>query len=390
MMSVYFKNNGAIDLDTIRVMGVSVKENENAIGYFGTGLKFALATLLRTEHKVVLYRQGMTILFEARPKEIRGETFNVVTMNGEELGFTTQLGRNWEIWQAYRELYCNCKDEDGVIITSREDLVEDTVFEVSGGQIDKIHSQRAAIVLESEPFNSADNVEIRRGGSKYGFYRGIRVHDLPSPSLFTWNVISQVDLTEDRTLKYPFEFTSPIQNAIVKLEDEDLLREILVAPEGSFEKDFNFNGCYAQPSEAFLRLCKQNRNNLRFNNSAIMYWMKKVDIAEYADQEELDEMESDELLEALKLCNSLGCSLTADEITFVPSLGEGGFGVCKNGKIYISKIVFDKGYRFLASTIYEEWCHRDHGVKDFTREFQDLLLDKLIAVQERLNKAMGR
>lgn len=115
MAKVFFCNNEPIDLNAIAIMGVSVKTGDNPIGYFGTGLKFSIATLLRTGHQVVLYRNGERIEFTAEPEVIRGERFERVLMGAERLGFTTQLGRNWEPWQAYRELRCNCTDEGGVI-----------------------------------------------------------------------------------------------------------------------------------------------------------------------------------------------------------------------------------------------------------------------------------
>ena len=55
-MKIYFCNAEPIDLNAIAIMGVSVKTGDNPIGYFGTGLKFAIATLLRTAHKVTLTR----------------------------------------------------------------------------------------------------------------------------------------------------------------------------------------------------------------------------------------------------------------------------------------------------------------------------------------------
>lgn len=70
-MTIYFSNRGLIDLDVIRTMGVNVKENDNPIGHFGTGLKFAIATLLRTGHKVDLYRGDEKISFGCVPKVIR-------------------------------------------------------------------------------------------------------------------------------------------------------------------------------------------------------------------------------------------------------------------------------------------------------------------------------
>lgn len=72
-MAIYFSNPGHIELDTIRTMGVSVKEGENPIGYFGTGLKYAIATLLRTDHIISLRANGETIQFRTKPKETRGQ-----------------------------------------------------------------------------------------------------------------------------------------------------------------------------------------------------------------------------------------------------------------------------------------------------------------------------
>ena len=38
-MSVVFENQGLVDVRAIKTFGVSVKENENQMGFFGTGLK---------------------------------------------------------------------------------------------------------------------------------------------------------------------------------------------------------------------------------------------------------------------------------------------------------------------------------------------------------------
>ena len=79
-MTVYFANAGLIDLDVIRVIGVSVKTGDNPIGYFGTGLKFALSTLLRTGHRVELRRGGEVLEFTAREVLVRGKRVQRVFM----------------------------------------------------------------------------------------------------------------------------------------------------------------------------------------------------------------------------------------------------------------------------------------------------------------------
>ena len=45
-MKVYFYNNGFLPRDSFALMGASEK-SEGAIGFFGTGLKYAIACILR-------------------------------------------------------------------------------------------------------------------------------------------------------------------------------------------------------------------------------------------------------------------------------------------------------------------------------------------------------
>ena len=177
-MTVYFSNKGAIDLDVIRTMGVHVKETDNPIGHFGTGLKFAIATLLRTGHTVDLYRLGEKISFACVPRVIRNKPFAIVTMNGEQLAFTNDLGKEWKVWQAYRELHSNCLDEMGRITTTPlEDM--DTVWVISGPEIDSCYDNRSQIFLMGEPaWMAGDGVEVYRGESKFLYYRGVRVYEI--------------------------------------------------------------------------------------------------------------------------------------------------------------------------------------------------------------------
>ena len=101
MSAVSFRNRGLIDLRAVRTFGVSAKECENPIGFFGTGLKYAIAICLRLNCKVTLWRGTERYDFATREAEMRNATFRVITMNGEELSFTTDLGKTWEPWQGH-------------------------------------------------------------------------------------------------------------------------------------------------------------------------------------------------------------------------------------------------------------------------------------------------
>ena len=214
-MTVYFANSGLIDLDVIRVMGVSVKTRDNPIGYFGTGLKFALSTLLRTGHTVELRRGGDVIQFTGRPAEVRGREVTRVFMGDEPLPFTTELGRNWDVWQAYREMHSNTLDEAGII--SDQELSADTVFAVSGEAIQREYLNRDAIFIGGRPVASNEFLEVYPGPTQNVYYQGVRAGMLPKPSRFAYNFLCPMTLTEDRTFESQFTVQWKLAQLIPRL-----------------------------------------------------------------------------------------------------------------------------------------------------------------------------
>ena len=164
-----FRNSGLIDLTAVRTLGVSVKE-EGAIGYFGTGLKFAIATVLRNGGTLVIWRGRDRHEMGKASANVRGKDFDVVTMDGVELGFTTQLGRDWEPWMAFRELACNATDEGGHYYLAEESHTgsdDETVIEATGGGLVDAYYDRHDIILEAEPLVANSQVEIHAGPSTH-------------------------------------------------------------------------------------------------------------------------------------------------------------------------------------------------------------------------------
>lgn len=123
---IIFHNQGELDIRAVTTFGLSVKKNDNPIGYFGTGLKYAIAVLLREGCEIEIYSGKTQFKFYSQKDMFRGEECELIFMDGDDadhhqLPFTMALGRNWELWQAYRELYCNALDEDGGVCDKHED-----------------------------------------------------------------------------------------------------------------------------------------------------------------------------------------------------------------------------------------------------------------------------
>ena len=43
----------------------------------------------------------------SRTASVNPRSLDLITMNEKPMGITTELGKKWELWQAFRELWCN-------------------------------------------------------------------------------------------------------------------------------------------------------------------------------------------------------------------------------------------------------------------------------------------
>ena len=386
-MPLYFSNSGHIELDVIRTMGVSVKETNNPIGFFGTGLKYAIATLLRTGHIISLRTNGETIQFRTKPKEIRGQKFNMIYMDDEQLGFTTDLGKNWQVWQAYRELYSNCLDEGGVISST---LVEnDTVFTVMPGRvfgpnevsIMDVHAQRNKIFLHGDPWIITEGLEIHRGKSSYIFYRGVRVHELLKPTRFTYNLTCPMKLTEDRTLASVWDMHFKLSARIPRVADPEFCNKV-VDPSGDwYEQDLDYTDSYEQ-SDEFLDALEKYREHAQLKQSSKNLLKSKRQVTDHVTFVLTPEQEKT-VREACDMLRLLNCYVRPEELTFVEHLGPGVLAQAADGQMRITRQCIANGRDFTAITIYEEWIHDKMGYKDETRGMQQFLFDKILELLRR-------
>lgn len=392
-MTIYFCNNTELDIDALLILGVNVKQNDNPIGFFGTGSKFAIATLLRTNHSIDLYLKGEKHTFLSREKIIRGKPFSLIVLrypSGEEreLGFTTDLGKQWEVWQAYRELHSNVLDEGGTTITQTSPETWQTCFVITGEGIEKAFTVHNEIFLSSSSLLSNDRIALHPRPNPHiptsiAYYRGVRAHSMRRPALFTYNLLYPATLTEDRTITNSWLYETLASDLIAKCTDREILHLALTAESGTFEAELHYEG--REPSKEFLSLCEENRNNLHFNQSAISLWKEVCKPAERFNTYALNSFEAVQLKEACRLIHLLDEEVDLANVTFVRSLGAGIFGAVQNGRILIARQTFDRGLLFLTSTLYEEVLHTRHNFRDESRELQDFLFDRLISTLRELD-----
>lgn len=257
-----FRNAGEIDIRLITTIGVNVKEGPSPIGYFGTGLKYAIATALRHGFEIEVHSGLARFRFVTEEATIRGKVFQMIKMQGardaQDLAFTTELGKNWKPWMIYRELWSNATDEppEGDVLV--EELPDDEAPKSKAGVtqvllkgMDEIHAARGDFILLTSPLQTIDGkLEVHAGPGLRLFYRGIAVRELDKAALFTYNILEEMQLTEDRTASSWADVL--ISKNLSKAKDEGLLRKVLSPPQTSFERrlDWDWSWC---DGEDFLR-----------------------------------------------------------------------------------------------------------------------------------------
>lgn len=383
---ISFINKGEIDPRAIRTFGANVKEGDNPIGFFGTGLKYAVAIALRLGCKIRIFSGKTPYEFTTQRIEIRGKAFDVVCMNGEELGFTTELGKNWEAWQAFRELYCNMLDEKGVCVHAEVDPLEgQTVVQVDGEDFDNAYYERHEVVLQGEPKLSLFGVDIYNRPSKYLYYRGVRVGSLPCGSLLTYSVTRKQELTEDRTLKYEFLCRSIIAEGLMHCEDESIMRQVLTADELYFESKLSFNSSMLMPSATFNKVVGDNLRMRTLNQSALEAIRRRNPNEVQPRAVVLREDQKEALDKARDLLVNIGYDVAGYDVRVTDELPEGILGCVYRDerRIYLNSRTFTMGENMVAGTLMEEFLHVAYDLKDESRALQNHLIDKLIETARR-------
>ena len=392
-----FSNPGVLEIDLVKLMGVSVKEGADPIGFFGTGLKYAMATVLRLGGVMTIYSDGERFEVRGRSIKLREKEFTQVLLNDEPLGFTTELGKQWEPWMVVRELYSNAMDESGDTSVRAGELppaalADRTVISLAGECFLDVWDARDSYFLtpseKAEHSSAYVNAYSLQGHNHAVFYRGIKIHDTERPTLYRYNLIEDVTLTEDRTLKYPFQLREAMEKAIITSTDHEYIARSLTTGDSYQEGHLRFeeNYSYLAPSEAFKAVCSKlnERRARKLNMAAISWYQKRTQTAQSLVPVSLTGVQRKQLEKAIEFIRLIMSSDAIDlyPVQIVAWLGEGVFGEAKNGTIYLTTQAFDTGTKKLTAILFEEFVHNHYNLADETRELQSWLFERVITIGE--------
>ena len=342
---------------------------------------------------------GESFSFDKRTERIRVDEFDVVTMNGEAIGFTTLLGRDWDLWQAYREFYCNALDEGGGVEQCSDGATcgkDETIVCVCGKEFERIYTERYRYFLEGRtPIVHGSLVDVyrRAGSSGMLFLKGVRVSKTHPPARYDYDFHGDVDLTEDRTIKYSFQPTNLIQRSVQSSVDEAYIERMVLLDQSHYEGMINYADAYRMGDEhgdVFLDVVGKLRVDLLdsgINESAIkVHQEKRVRSVMPAESCELTDVEKIQLRRATSFCrDALRLSIDDYPLIVIDHRGDSlGRADIAQKIMYVTRESFSQGTKMVAIAILEEFVHVKHKVGDETPQQKWVYLKMIAELGERL------
>lgn len=391
-MTIVFQTPGSLEIAQIKSFGTSVK-SEGAIGFFGTGLKYALAILVRTGHQVVIHTDGKTYKIGKRAQTIRGASFDFLTINGRKMDYTTQVGKTWELWKAFRELESNTRDEGGVTFHSSgnpEPKDGFTRISVTGEDFHQVYANRHEVFLSTMAESAGPGLEVHPGESKFLYYRGIKVFELDRPSKRTYNITAPVELTEDRTLKNPWAVIYLIRRELFTKEAFPVRTQVELLTAGDTYEENSWDCSYLADEmppglvqELYLIARKRDQRLPLALRRAIFSIGRQRGMAGEEDAD-LTRLDQGRLRRASQFLQGLGFPVDKYPVRVVTSMDDSILGLAENGTVFLNYRVFMMGTKMVTSTLLEEFLHLEHGFEDNTRSFQNFLFDTIITIGEQV------
>lgn len=178
MKYLKISNQGLLDIRLIALMGSTTKANDQSkIGQFGTGLKYAIAYLVREKNNFKVFIGETEVCFSTKIETIADNEFEEIYCDGKSMSITTRYGYQWKAWEAIREIWCNAIDEGGTLKEVTEEYAigqsDTTTFYIEVTEdIEAVITTWGDYFLEATPIFENDKIAVYpNSGDKLRIYK---------------------------------------------------------------------------------------------------------------------------------------------------------------------------------------------------------------------------
>ena len=419
MSYLLIKNKGEMDILALTLMGATSKEGDSSkIGFFGSGNKYAITTLLREGHHLQIFSGLTEYKISVRDVSFRDTIYQQVVINGENTSLTTRMGPAWETWMAIREFYCNAVDEGlitfEVVSEVQEPLEDETAIYIEMSPKiqyfldnvgDYICSDKVLDIVDTSYGSVAilDNQKGRR------YRKGISCVSEDHKSLFSYNY-EDIRINESRIAETSYEQYERIACALAATNNSDIIVRLIanIRNKELLESEAIWleNYCISHFSQTWETVLL-GLNMPVIAESLARYFgekgvvgclimpdsfvdkirrdLPKVPVIGDINNESMDASPSEELIAEVEKCVTELTTWGFKDIVINYCIfsDPNTLGQWKNDKVYISvNCPLDQ----VIYTLHEELIHRDTGFIDYSRALQTWLFEKVVALEREIRR----
>lgn len=266
MKYLEIKSKGEMEIQAISLIGASTKRGDpNSIGMFGSGLKYAVASILRQEIPFAVFSGEREIRITTKEVVFGNKTFNQIYINGEQTSLTDTMGtEDWAgIFPFVREIYSNALDEDEdatikIVDTFKQEPGFTTYYIEATEDVEKFmknFDNYFVYTKDSIWANDKGEIHRRKEGTKV-FRKGILAHcDNHKESLFSYNCYD-ITINESRVISNRYEVQRIVATLLESCTNPRILRlwinGISTAEEQIYEHDCILDDWYQTSINAVL------------------------------------------------------------------------------------------------------------------------------------------
>jgi hypothetical protein len=416
-------NDGMIELAALHLMGASTKVgNVTQIGQYGSGNKYGVVFLVRNDIPPVIMSGMEQIKISTERQNFRDQAFDILCFNGERTSITTQMGKDWVLWQALREIICNAMDEGGFKVSVTDKVVAEegvTAFHIPfTDQVKEFYDNWEHYFYSDyrvmEVLGEDKNVVLSKSSVEANIYRrGVRCLDTDLKSANDYD-LTQIMIGEDRIASSRYQVTREIIKTMAMSSKRLSVSKFLdaLSNEDMIEgQDPLSSFTISHHSVVFLdelrkRKWVPHRDAARMRDTAAYMVVNNATydtiepLLEDANKGPLDKA-TERPYEEVEMTKLQSATLDAAK-DFMDRCGiEVGYnvrcvrfsnsmvmGAAHNNEILLSVDYMDRGLQELVNTIIEEYIHLKYKVKDETREFQYAVINELITYMKKVNSVI--
>lgn len=396
---ILFENQGEVPVNAFKLLGASTKENDSSkIGFWGSGLKYAIAVLLRHKVKFRVFSGQKEIKISTRKTSLGDEQFDVITVNGSPTSITTRAGKDWDLWFAIREVHCNQIDEGN----DKMKVTQDVSGEMGKTRVFvEINDKTKEIVDNYDKYFSFKRKPIYKnnGGSilqKTGsiYRRGVKANSNDHWTIFDYD-LQNANINESRVFSSDAEVQYHMIEVLSECDDVYVISEICKKSD-SFEQQtgmwssFRLSKTWIDylKTKEIVILSKSgyysdsfHENTLILHDHFVNYLLSTYkEVLKFAhlkkDAENFvapTERAKKNVSDAVVKFANMGIDFKNIPIKFA-IMDSDIYGEYKDGTIVIDITVANGGGMDLDMVLLEEWSHHKTGAADYTRKFQTFLL----------------